>query len=146
MLGISYDRSGAHMSKLVIFGLIGLFILSDQIASRLADQKIRSNGIFESAISALMPSLDELSEPSAKTCEVKSIYAIYLYQFCFRPYTAGTERNQDGYHLIYHKPKPKLSLFMPANSPDNYYFKESSQGEFILFAQRDGTIQYGDTR
>ena len=134
------------MSKFVIFSLIGLLVLLDQIAPRLADRQLRSNGTIESAISTLMPSLNELKGRTAKTCDIMHIYGIYLYQICFRPYVSGNVEYEDGYHLVYHKPKPRLSIIMPANGPDSYYFKELVQGEFILFVETNGTIRYGDGR
>jgi hypothetical protein len=133
------------MKKSLIFGVIGLFFL-DQFFPRLADRQIRSSGVFESAQSTLMPNLEGLTDRSENVCEFTNAYVVYLYQVCFRPYTSGTENSEDGYHLVYHKPKPKFTLIMSANNRNNYYFNEMVQGEFILFVQRDGSIRYGDSR
>lgn len=134
------------MKKIILFGFLGSLIALDQILPRIADKQIRSSTIFDTSINALMPGLDGLNPASQKVCETHRSYFLYLFQICFKPYTASGSESLDGYHLVYHKPKPRLSLIMPANNPDSYYFKESAQGDFLLFIRRDGTIQYGDAR
>lgn len=134
------------MKKVFILGLLGSLIILDQILPRIADRQIRSSEIFDSSINSVRPNLNEIGATSRKMCEIHRAYVLYLFQVCFKPYTASGDERLDGYYLVYHKPKPRLSLVMPANGPESYYFEESSQGDFLLFIRRDGSIQYGDAR
>jgi len=121
-------------------------VIADQVAARIADRNIRSTISFDNEIIKILPGMATLTKSSITQCVTEQVYLIYLYQICFQPYTSGNSRDQDGYHLVYHKPKLKLSFIMPANSPDDFYFKEMAQGEYLLFVRRDGSITYGDSR
>lgn len=134
------------MIKLLALGIFGLLVVSDQLIPRLADREIREQGFFDDAISDFMPSLLSLNRQSDRECRLQQTFILYSYQICFQPYTSGGDESRDGFHLVYHKPKPKLSFLMPANNSDSFYFKEVAQGEFVLFVRRDGEIQYGDNR
>lgn len=134
------------MFKLLAIGVLGLLIASDQVIPRLADRQIREHGELEAAIPEFIPGLERLNERSDRECRLQYIYIFYAYQICFQPYTSSDDQSSAEFHLVYHRPKPKLSFLMPANNEDSFYFKELAQGEFILFVRRDGEIQYGDAR
>lgn len=127
--------------RYLLLGAAILIFSVDRVMSQLADRDVRSSGMFEEKVSDILPILDELRTGIGKTCEVRNMYVLYVYQICFVPYTSGKDRSEDGYYLVYHRPKPKLTIIMPANHPDDYYFQESAQGQKMLFVRRDGTVQ-----
>lgn len=134
-------RNSIMKLRYLLLGAAILIFSIDRAVPQLADRDVRSSGMLEEKASEILPILDGLRRGSGKICEVRNVYALYAYQICFVPYTYGENRNEDGYYLVYHKPKPKLTIIMPANHSDDYYFQESAQGQKILFVRRDGTVQ-----
>lgn len=130
----------------VFIGLVVSVVLLDQIVVRLADQMVGDVDPTTGPDLLPLPSIEDLREGTKRTCENSSIYLIYRYQFCFVPYTSGETANDDGWHLVYHKPKPWLSVAMPARHPNSFYFQEMAQGDYVLFVKRDGKTTLGDRR
>ena len=130
----------------IICGLVAVVVILDHVMVGLADQSVGEVDISNGLASLPLPSSENLSKDATRTCQNSSIYLIYRYQFCFQPYISGETENDDGWHLVYHKPKPWLSVVMPARSPDSFYFEEMSQGDYVLFVKSDGQVTLGDQR
>ena len=134
------------MKFVVVLGLLAAVGVLDQVSARLVDYNLRKDSLSASAQSLVLPKIETLRRGPRKTCQNSSLYLIYRYQFCFVTYTAGATESDDGWHLVYHRPKPFLSIVMPARQADSFYFREMVQGEYILFINRDGEVTYGDQR
>lgn len=133
--------------KLKLCLAVALFFIGlDQGAARLADSKLRPSILDQDNINELLPSSDQLNNRARKVCRNQPFLLFYRYQVCLRPYVASESEIDHGWHYVYHRPKPVLSLIMPARDPESFYFQESVQGEFLLFVRRDGTIEMGDGR
>ena len=130
----------------ILIALVALIVVFDHFMAHLADQSVGEVDVESNLLSLPLPSGEKLSNDATGTCRNSSICLIYRYQFCFQPYTSNETENENGWHLVYHKPKPWLSVIMPARDPDSFYFEEMAQGEYILFVKADGRVILGDKR
>jgi len=130
----------------ILLGLAGTVVLLDFGLARLAERNARDDIENASTLPFSAPSNDTLVQGAKRTCQNTATHLIYRNQFCFVPYTSGEIADHNGWHLVYHRPKPFLSIIMPARHADSFYFRETVQGEYILFITHDGDVTYGDQR
>ncbi len=78
-----------------------------------------------------------------EVCLFKYKYFIYGYQICFDQInTAKSPYNERGYYFIYSPPRPKITLFMRGDNPDDYYFKMNyALGKRLKIVRPNGSVE-----
>ena len=121
---------------------IVLLLLSDHLIAKLANDKLLETDVdFHARLAKTELDMSGLRRRSKAICEINYIFLIYAYQTCFEPYISSESTNEWGYIYVYHRPRPKLTLFFRGDSSENYYFKELQLGRTIYFIGVDGTIR-----
>ena len=131
--------------KVLIFfaGLIVLLVFVDrEIVARADKYLLERDAEYQTLFKGINLVYSQRGSYSIinKKCIFNYIYYFYAYQICLVPWGKAGEPGIPGnrlYQVVYYAPRPKFTLFLRGDSPDNYYFKENHMGNKIKTVRID---------